>query len=120
MIELLFPPEAQLIIEDVRVKPGKINIYARRRDIGASCPDCRRASEKIHSRYHRHPYDLPCFGFRVQLHLCVRRFFCQNTGCSRGGKRQVRTNQARDNGRTAPAASTRRPRQAILERRILS
>ncbi len=83
MIELLFPPDAQLIIEDVQVKTGKIEIHARRCGLEASCPDCRHMSEKIHSRYHRHPYDLPCFGFRVQLHLRVRRFFCRYAGCLR-------------------------------------
>jgi hypothetical protein len=37
-----------------------------------------------------------------------------------GVKSKAITNQARDNGKATPAASTRRPRQAILEKRILS
>lgn len=40
-------------------------------------------STKVHSHYQRHPYDLPCFGLRVQLHLAVRRFFCHHKPCSR-------------------------------------
>lgn len=61
----------------------KIDIYARRSVVGLPCPDCQQMSEREHSCYQRHPYDLPCFGFRVQLHLQVRRFFCHNKACSR-------------------------------------
>ena len=83
MIELLFPSEAQLVIEDIQVQTEKIDVYARRSVIRLPCPDCQQMSEKEHSHYHRHPHDLPCFGFKVQLHLRVRRFFCHHTGCSR-------------------------------------
>jgi len=83
MIELLFPTESQLVIEDVQVQTEKIDIYAKRFIIKEPCPDCQRISEKTHSSYQRHPHDLPCFGFRVQLHLSVRRFFCHNEDCSR-------------------------------------
>jgi transposase len=83
MIELFFPPEAQLVIEDIQVQTEKIDIYARRCVVRLSCPDCQQMSEKEHSHYQRHPHDLPCFGFKVQLHLQVRRFFCHNTACSR-------------------------------------
>jgi transposase len=83
MIELLFPPEAQLGIEDIQVQTERIDIYARRSVVRLPCPDCQQMSEKEHSYYHRHPHDLPCFGFRVQLHLRVRRFFCHNPACSR-------------------------------------
>ena len=83
MIELLFPPEAQLVFEDIQVQTERMDIYARRSVVRLPCPDCQQMSEKEHSYYHRHPHDLPCFGFRVQLHLRVRRFFCHHTGCSR-------------------------------------
>ena len=83
MIEHLFPSATQLAIEDLQVQPGKIDIYARRRVLKAPCPDCQQTSEKIHSHYQRHPRDLPCLGFRVQLHLIVRRFFCYYEECAR-------------------------------------
>jgi transposase len=83
MIELLFPTEAQLVIEDVLVQAEKIDIYAKRASIQERCPNCQQISEKIHSTYQRHPYDLPCFGYRVQLHLSVRRFFCHHQNCMR-------------------------------------
>ena len=83
MIESLFPPETQLLVDDIQVQTNKIDIYARRRIAKGRCPDCQQISEKIHSHYQRHPHDLPCMGFRVQLHLKVRRFFCHHPGCSR-------------------------------------
>lgn len=83
MIELLFPSGTQLVIEAVHVKSGQIDIYAHRNVAQVPCPDCQQLSTKIHSQYQRHPHDLPCFGFRVQLHLAVRRFFCHYKPCSR-------------------------------------
>lgn len=83
MIESLFPPETQLLVDDIQVQTNSIEIYARRRVTKAKCPDCRRVNEKIHSHYQRHPHDLPCLGYRVQLHLKVRRFFCRYPDCSR-------------------------------------
>ncbi len=71
------------MIEAVQVQTEKINIFAHREMVSAVCPDCQQISTKIHSRYKRHPRDLPCFGFPVQLHLMVRRFFCHHEPCSR-------------------------------------
>src|SRR5690349_1968321 len=50
---------------------------------GASCPDCHTASHAVHSRYHRHPADLPSLGHAVRLDLRVRRFYCRNPACPR-------------------------------------
>ncbi|MCA9947718.1 MAG: transposase family protein, partial [Anaerolineales bacterium] len=83
MIELLFPSGTQLVIEAAQVQTEKIDIFAHREVVSAACPDCQQVSTKIHSRYRRHPRDLPCFGFPVQLHLAVRRFFCHHEPCSR-------------------------------------
>jgi transposase len=71
------------VIEEIQSQPGNLDIYARRCVATLPCPDCRQISEKEHSNYQRHPDDLPCFGFRVQLHLRVRRFFCHHPECSR-------------------------------------
>lgn len=83
MIELLFPSGCHLMIEDVQVQPERIDIFAHRAVKAVPCPNCQQISTKIHSRYQRHPHDLPCFGFTVQLHLCVRRFFCHHQSCFR-------------------------------------
>lgn len=47
------------------------------------CPDCQQPSSSIHSRYTRHPQDLPCTQRGVQLELCVHRFRCANPTCPR-------------------------------------
>lgn len=83
MDELIFPPEVQLQIEEIKKVEQQIDIYARSQRNEASCPDCQRESSDIHARYWRHPRDLPCFGLMVRLHLEVRRFACPNQACSR-------------------------------------
>ena len=83
MIELCFPEETQLVIENIKVDQEKLNVYARSGAKMVSCPDCQIESNKPHSHYQRRPQDLPCFGRQTQLHLTVRRFFCGNQLCPR-------------------------------------
>jgi transposase len=47
------------------------------------CPLCFCPAERRHSLYTRVVADLPCAGFRVQLILHVRRFFCDHADCIR-------------------------------------
>ena len=47
------------------------------------CPLCFCLCERRHSQYTRVVADLPCAGFRIQLILHVRRFFCDNANCTR-------------------------------------
>ena len=49
----------------------------------AYCPLCFCLAKRRHSRYTRVVADLPCAGFRVQLRLQMRKFFCENANCSR-------------------------------------
>jgi transposase len=49
----------------------------------ASCPLCHCPTERRHSHYTRVVADLPCAGFRVQLILHVRKFFCDAVDCAR-------------------------------------
>jgi transposase len=49
---------------------------------GGHCSECGQAS-RVHSRYQRHPADLPSLGRRVCVVLRVRRFYCRNPGCRR-------------------------------------
>src|SRR6185312_15231502 len=49
----------------------------------ATCPLCRRLSERVHSRYVRELADLPWRGVAVRLRLWVRRFFCDTADCRR-------------------------------------
>ena len=47
------------------------------------CPACGQASRSVHSRYHRHPVDLPISISQTTLRIEVRRFYCTNPFCSR-------------------------------------
>ena len=47
------------------------------------CPGCGQASRSVHSRYRRHPADLPVSASRTTLSLEVRRFYCSNPCCRR-------------------------------------
>jgi transposase len=49
----------------------------------AYCPLCHCPTERQHSHYTRVVADLPCAGFRVQLILQVRKFFCEAVDCAR-------------------------------------
>ena len=49
----------------------------------ACCPVCQEPSKRVHSRYQRTLQDLPWGHLRVQLHLQVHRFFCENPCCIR-------------------------------------
>ena len=46
------------------------------------CPQCGQPSQRIHSRYVRHVFDLPWHGVAFRLDLHVRRFFCDHATCS--------------------------------------
>ncbi|AWN51074.1 hypothetical protein DK412_04570 [Methylobacterium sp. 17Sr1-1] len=47
------------------------------------CPECGHASRSVHSRYHRHPSDLPLSTSQTRLRIEVRRFYCRNPTCRR-------------------------------------
>ena len=49
----------------------------------ARCPECGQTSRSVHSRYHRHPADLPVSTSRTTLNIEVRRFYCSNPCCCR-------------------------------------
>ncbi|AWN52735.1 hypothetical protein DK412_14825 [Methylobacterium sp. 17Sr1-1] len=47
------------------------------------CPECGHASRSVHSRYQRHPADLPLSASRTTLRIEVRRFYCRIPACRR-------------------------------------
>ena len=55
----------------------------RRRGASRRCPDCGGTSRSVHSRYHRHPADLPLSASRTVLRIKLRRFYCFNPSCRR-------------------------------------
>src|ERR1700710_2617106 len=63
--------------------PTRLDIAAHGLSRSRRCPDCGRVSRAVHSRYDRHPADLPSLGRTVSVRLCLRRFYCRNTACTR-------------------------------------
>jgi transposase len=66
-----------------RADPGLLSITAQGTRPGGRCPDCGHASRAVHSRYRRHPADLPALGRAVRLDLRLRRFYGRNAACTR-------------------------------------
>lgn len=63
--------------------PDHLHVGARSTRPGGRCPECGRLSRAVHSRYRRHPSDLPSLGRLVRVALRVRRFYCRNPRCTR-------------------------------------
>ena len=66
-----------------REDPGLLSITAKGMRPGGRCPDCGHASRAVHSRYYRHPADLPALGHAIRIRLVSRRFYCRNAHCPR-------------------------------------
>ena len=75
------PPS--LVVDHVQQSKEAISIDCRFRSTGAKCPDCRKASNRVHSRYVRRLADLPWQGRAVTIALNVRRLRCSNERCRR-------------------------------------
>lgn len=63
--------------------PDLLHVDARGTRPSGRCPACGRASRAVHSRYRRHPADLPSLGRRVHVGIRARRFYCRNAKCAR-------------------------------------
>ncbi|WP_416219566.1 transposase family protein [Frankia sp. Cas4] len=58
-------------------------MYGRGRATAAACPGCGVDSEWVHSRYEWRIMDCPASNQELVVHLRVRRFFYDVTGCAR-------------------------------------
>ncbi|KAJ50081.1 transposase [Clostridium tetanomorphum] len=72
-----FPKE--FMIDGMEVE----DINMRCRSKSSLCPECGAKSERIHSRYIRTLQDLMVFGKTVTIKLLSRKFFCDNSSCTR-------------------------------------
>jgi len=70
-------------IESVTRSADHLVILAPVRRAHARCPACGTPSSAVHSRYDRHPADLPSLGQPVTLRLRIRRFYCRHPTCHR-------------------------------------
>jgi hypothetical protein len=71
------------VVDQVIRRSGHLIIVAHVRRERGRYPDCSAPSSAVHSRYVRHPADLPSFGEAVTLRLMVRRFYCHHPSCRR-------------------------------------
>jgi transposase len=81
--DFLLPDATVLALDQVPLTPESITITVRTTAAAASCPQCQHDSTRVHSRYRRTLSDVPCTGLTLCLALRLRRFFCQQSDCSR-------------------------------------
>jgi transposase len=81
--QLLLPPGAGLVVEQVQLCGEVIHLMVRCEASGAHCPKCGTWSEAFHSSYGRNLADLPVSGRQAVVDLRVRRFRCYQTECPR-------------------------------------
>lgn len=99
----LLPHLAQLRLERISLKAGRLRIEAATTGSDAACPGCGVASQRVHSRYTRRLVDSAIGGREVLVTLRVRRFFCDQPNCAkRTFAEQVPGLTARHARRTAP------------------
>jgi transposase len=77
------PLPAGLKIATTTMRDDLLVVQVVSTNVRSCCPLCFCPAERRHSQYTRVVADLPCAGFRVQLILHVRRFFCDNADCMR-------------------------------------
>jgi transposase len=81
-VERLLPHLSGLFIEAVEQRDGVVMLSGRARAATARCGRCRRRSGRVHSRYHRRLRDIAVAGMALLVEVQVRRFRCDNAGCS--------------------------------------
>ena len=79
----VLPTPKRLSLIGVRATENAITLSARTSSPVALCPVCERRSGRIHSWYTRTLSDLPWQGVPVNIHLRVKRFFCDGDSCER-------------------------------------
>jgi transposase len=79
----LLPHAPDLLLEDVQQTDQALLLVLRSIAPTAACPRCQQPATRIHSRYARHPADLPWGGHAVRFELLVRKFFCLTPTCPR-------------------------------------
>jgi len=83
LAKLLLPDLAGLELTSIAVDEQMIVLALRLVTSQAACPTCGVLSDRVHSRYTRHPQDLAWAALSVRWHLQVRRFRCRNPVCPR-------------------------------------
>jgi transposase len=82
---LLLPDPTALALVDIEhdASTNTITAFALTTSPEAQCPVCGQPAHRVQSKYVRTLADLPCSGQSIRWHIQVRRFWCENTACSR-------------------------------------
>src|SRR5258707_10599332 len=73
-----------LVCHSLRIPwANDVTVTVRAASPTASCPCCGTIYKRVQSRYTSTLRDLPASGRPVELIVCVRRFFCQQSACVR-------------------------------------
>ena len=81
--QLLLPSGTSLILSAAAVQPDRVTVDIHTTAARVRCPSCQGEASRIHSHYQRTLADLPLAQLPVQIHLSVRRFFCDTATCPR-------------------------------------
>jgi transposase len=82
-LQMLFPHLRGFRLRTFHREADRVVLTCERVSRTASCPVCGRLAQRIHSRYQRTVWDLPLQKTQVILRLYVRKFYCDQPGCSR-------------------------------------
>jgi transposase len=82
-LEALCPDPATWRICKIAPEQDRIVLHLEPLRTTGACPVCSTSSRRLHSRYHRRPWDVPWGRWPVQLVVHARRFFCDNPACPR-------------------------------------
>src|SRR5690349_8457601 len=83
MSRTILPDADALHLEEILAEGEAITVVASTARDSACCPDCGRASRRIHSHRRRVVADLPWQGLAVRLEPRFRRFYCETPACAR-------------------------------------
>ncbi len=81
--ETLVLGKESLELEPLEISQHHLTFFVSTTATRAQCSVCGCVSNRVHSHYTRTLSDLPWHGVAVSLHLRIRRFFCEQTGCRR-------------------------------------
>src|SRR3982074_3447396 len=75
--------ERWCIVLVVVERDGSLVLVVEPTRVAVPCPECGELSRRQHSRYVRHPLDLPWRGQTVRMRVHSRRWFCDTPTCPR-------------------------------------
>src|ERR1700716_3432654 len=75
--------ERWCIVLVVVERDGSLVLVVEPTRVAVPCPECGELCQRQHSRYERHPLDLPWRGQTVRMRVHSRRWFCDTPTCPR-------------------------------------